>query len=139
VRLIRLDQCLLSLTQSSRITVRHSLSNCIDPQFLSAEDFTFRFTHQITQISRASRKIQKSYGDAGGVEADLGRGYNGWSLVESEISRSVENIGTVFDGGAVASATIGEELEGVCEEIQEYVSYGKVHYIIVNERWLRNC
>jgi hypothetical protein len=104
----------------------HFLSNTSDPQFLSAEDFTFRFIHQITQLSRSARRIHKSYGEAAGVEADLGRGYNAWSLVDSDISRDVEEIGTVFDGGAVASSGIAEGLEGVGEGFNEYVAFGKV-------------
>jgi len=110
----------------SKLVERTILKNH-DPQFLSAEDYTFRFSHQITLSHRVSKRIAKSYSDTASVESDLGRRYNAWSLVDSDMSSDIERMGAVFDAIGLSSATLARGLdEKVVEFLQEYVTFAKV-------------
>jgi len=104
-----------------------SLSSDADPQFLAAEDYTFRFSHQIGLIHKTVKRIAKTFSDVSSIEGELGKRYNAWSLIDSQISPEIENMGSVFDSTALASGNLGKQVdEKVVELLSEYVAFAKV-------------
>ncbi|KAJ3216710.1 Sorting nexin, cytoplasm-to-vacuole targeting pathway/endosomal sorting, partial [Clydaea vesicula] len=98
-----------------------------DPQFLAAEDFTFRFNHQVSITHRSEKKIQKIHKEIADTYADLGKRFNIWSLTDSKLSPVIERIGSSFDALAGQNSLLALNLEiKVTEPLQEYTQFAKV-------------
>lgn len=99
-----------------------------DPHFLASEDFTFRFSHQISLTHKIQKKINKGTSEISTILSELGSNFNGWSLVETgHLASMVEKVGEAIDNTVAATSSLSAALEErVTEPLQEYSQLSKI-------------
>lgn len=107
-------------------SVGKSLKNA-DPHFLASEDFTFRFSHQISLTHKIQKKINKDTSEISTILSELGSNFNGWSLVETHLASTVEKVGEAIDNTVAATSSLSAAMEErVTEPLQEYSQLSKI-------------
>ncbi|KAI9102023.1 hypothetical protein DFS34DRAFT_647807 [Phlyctochytrium arcticum] len=97
-----------------------------DPHFVGAEDYTTKFSNEISHTSRVHKLLQKHQADMTSTLADIGASYNGWSLSEGELAHAIEHVGQAIDSTVSASVSVSKFLEGgFVIPLQEYSHYSK--------------
>jgi sorting nexin-4 len=114
----------------SRIQVIFNIKR-LDPETIKQEDYTNRFSSQITFIRKHFKTIQQNLDEVGTVTSDLGTLYNGWSLNEEKLAKTVEYVGEALDLTTEATKALSlssqESLGKLLKEYEQYcVAIGKV-------------
>ncbi|KAJ3257578.1 Sorting nexin, cytoplasm-to-vacuole targeting pathway/endosomal sorting [Boothiomyces macroporosus] len=106
-----------------------------DPTFVAAEDYTVRFSNQITFIRKIHKKIVGYYVETAVSSMDLGALYNGWSLTEQSLSEAIEQMGQAVDSTLTATNTLHSVLDerfGDC--LSEYIKYSSAIQSLLQTR-----
>ncbi|KAJ3384647.1 Sorting nexin, cytoplasm-to-vacuole targeting pathway/endosomal sorting [Entophlyctis sp. JEL0112] len=80
-----------------------------DSHFLAAEEYTYKFGHQLSHLLKHKKRMLKHLGDSAHTGTELGGLYNSWSLIaappphaqnsadESDLPRFIESVGEAID------------------------------------------
>jgi hypothetical protein len=98
----------------------------LDNHFKDAQEYTVRFTAQLSHISKVQQRISASLNGMMSAMTDLGLHFNGWSLCESELSNQIESTG-IFPNFDIAGQAFDDS---ITEQTKLIESFSTLHYFL---------
>ncbi|KAI9329987.1 hypothetical protein BDR26DRAFT_871922 [Obelidium mucronatum] len=107
------------------VKITDSLLKNPDAHYLAAENYTFKFGHQLGLMTRYHKRMHKHLSETAAAGTDLGAAYNGWSLTEtgpsSILAPEIEALGEAIDCTVTSQHKLIHIMEEhITEPLQNY-------------------